>query len=200
MLSSDEVAIWTCSQLTVCVELRDEMSDSSIWLSVWVGCSWSSVQAPAMSWVGMWRRGIVMLSQMPWMSSWRIIFGGFWLPVGCLERASGVLFLTPGMWTILRWYRRVFSFKLQSLVLLMLSRDRSPKILRSGLWSTAMVRLVQPNTKCLALSKASATASASPSIGAYLDSAACVNLLPTRVIFQPGLQQKRSLEGQEQCF
>ena len=37
--------------------------------------------------------------------------------------------------------------------------------------------------------KASATARASPSIGAYLDSAACVNLLPTRVISHPSLQQ-----------
>ena len=83
--------------------------------------------------------------------------------MGCLERASGVLFLTPGHVDHFEVDRRVFSFKLQSLVLLMLSRDRSPKILRSGLWSTAMVRLVQPNTKCLALSKASATASASPS-------------------------------------
>ena len=27
-----------------------------------------------------------------------------------------------------------------------------------------------------------------------------MNLLPIRVIFQPCLQQKRSLEGQEQCF
>jgi hypothetical protein len=34
------------------------------------------------------------------------------------------------------------------------------------LWSTAMVRSLHPNTKCLALSKASATAKASPSIGA----------------------------------
>ena len=85
-------------------------------------------------------------------------------------------------------------------MLLMWSRDLSPNILSSGRWSTAMVRLVQPNTKCLALSKASATASASPSIGAYLDSAACVNLLPTRVIFHPDLQQKRSLEGHVQCF
>ena len=39
MLLSDEVAVWTCSQLTMCVELIDEMSDSSSWLSVRVGCS-----------------------------------------------------------------------------------------------------------------------------------------------------------------
>ena len=76
----------------------------------------------------------------------------------------------------------------------------SLNILRSGLWSTAMVRFLHPRTKCLALSRASATASASPSTGAYLDSAACVNLLPTREIFQPCVQQNKSLEGQVQCF
>ena len=113
---------------------------------------------------------------------------------------SGALFLTPGMCTILNWYRRVFSLRFLSLALLMWTRDLSPNIFRSGLWSTAMVRFLHPRTKCLALSRASTTASASPSIGAYLDSAACVNLLPTRVIFQPCLQQKRSWEGQEQCF
>ena len=64
------------------------------------------------------------------------------------------------------------SFRFLSLVLVMLSRDLSPNILRSGLWSTAIVRFLHPRTKCLALSRASATASASPSIGAYLDSAA----------------------------
>ena len=63
-----------------------------------------------------------------------------------------------------------------------------------------IVRFLQPRTKCRALPKVSTTANASPSIGAYLDSASCVNPLPTSVIFQPGLQQSRSLEGQEQCF
>ena len=103
--------------------------------------------------------------------------------MGCLERVSRAVFLTPGMWTILKWYLRVFSFRFLSLVLQMWSRDRSPNILKNGLWSTATVRFLHPRTKCLALSRASATASASPSSGAYLDSAACVNLLPTRVIF-----------------
>ena len=64
----------------------------------------------------------------------------------------------------------------------------------------AMVRFLHPRMKCLALSRVSATVSASPSIGAYLDLAACMNLLPTRVIFQDCLQQKRSLDGPEQCF
>ena len=64
-------------------------------------------------------------------------------------------------------------------------KDLSPNIFRSGLWSTAIVRFLHPRTKCLEAS-------------AYLDSAACVNLLPTRVILQLCLQQNRSLEGQEQ--
>lgn len=37
-------------------------------------------------------------------------------------------------------------------------------------------------------------------MGAYLDSAECVNLLPTSVIFHPSLQQNRSFEGQGPCF
>ena len=43
-------------------------------------------------------------------------------------------------------------------------------------------------------------ARASPSIGVYLDSAGWVNLLPTKVIFHPCRQQKRSVDGHEQCF
>ena len=117
MLSSDDVAVWTCSQLTVCVECKEEMSDSCSWVSVRMECSWSSVQMPAMSLVGMWRGGVAMLSWMLCMSSWRTILGGWWSPVGCLERVSGALFLTSGTWTILKWYRRVFSFKFLSLVL-----------------------------------------------------------------------------------
>ncbi len=61
-------------------------------------------------------------------------------------------------------------------------------------------RFSQPKTKCRDFSKASATANASPSIGAYRDSAGCVNRLQTRVTFQPCLQQKRSCEGHKQCF
>ncbi len=148
----------------------------------------------------MWKIGAVAPFCMPWMSSWRIIFGGFWSPVGCLESVSGAIFLTPGMWAILNQYLRVFSLRVLSLVLLIWSRDLSPNIFNCGLWLTAMVRLLQPKMKCRDLSWASATASASPSIRAYLDSAACVNLLPTRVMFQLVLQQKRSFDGHAQCF
>ena len=81
--------------------------------------SWSSVHTPAMRLVGMRGEGMVVLSWMVWMSSWRTILGGWLLPVGCLERVSEALFLTPGMWTILKWYLRVFSFRFLSLVLQM---------------------------------------------------------------------------------
>ena len=67
--------------------------------------------------------------------------------MGCLERVSGTLFLTPGTWTILKWYLRVFSFRFLSLVLQMCSRDLSPNIFKSGLWSTAIVKLLLPKTK-----------------------------------------------------
>ena len=82
----------------------------------------------------------------------------------------------------------------------MSSRDLSPNSLQRGLWSTATTRLEQPRTKCRALSSASATARASPSMGAYLDSAACVNLDPTRVTFHPSWQQNISWDGHWQCF
>ena len=121
-------------------------------------------------------------------------------PDGYLERESGALFFTPGMCVILNLYRKVFSLRLRRRALLIASRDLSPKILSKGRWSTAMVRLWQPSTKCLALSSASATARASPSMGAYRDSAGWVKRLPTSVIFHPSLQQNRSLEGHGQCF
>ena len=83
----------------------------------------------------------------------------------------------------------------------MSSRHRSSKIFSSGLWSTAMIKLSQPNTKKRALSSASAIARASPSIGAYRDAAACVKRLPTSVTFQPVRQQKCGLVvGHSQCF
>ena len=42
-------------------------------------------------------------------------------PAGCRERVSSALFSTPGMWTILIRYRRVFSLRFLSLVLVMRS-------------------------------------------------------------------------------
>ena len=34
MFSSDDVAVWTCSQSSVCVECREDMSDSWSWFSI----------------------------------------------------------------------------------------------------------------------------------------------------------------------
>ena len=78
--------------------------------------------------------------------------------------------------------------------------ERSPKSLRSGLWSTAMVRFGQPRTKCRALSRAVTTANGLPSTDAYRDSAEWVNLLPISVILQPCGQQKRVEPVHVQCF
>ena len=134
------------------------------------------------------------------MSSVKCNLGCCWLPVGCLDMVSDALFLAPGMCTMRNLYRSVFSLRFRSRELLIFSSDLSPKILSRGLWSTAIIRFSQPRTKCLDLSNASATARASPSIGAYLDSAEWVKRLPTRVIFHPDLQQNRLVSGHEQCF
>ena len=63
-----------------------------------------------------------------------------------------------------------------------------------------MIRSLQPSMKWQALSRASATASASPSMGAYLDSAGWVKRDPTSVTFHPSWQQKISRDGHWQCF
>ncbi len=94
----------------------------------------------------------------------------------------------------------VFSLRFRILVLRMSSRLRSPKILVSGLWSTATMRSEHPRTKCRVLCKASARASDSPSTALYLDSADCVNLLSTMAIFQPCWQQNSLSFGHWQCF
>ena len=62
------------------------------------------------------------------------------------------------------------------------------------------MRSAHPRTKNLAVSRASATDRASPSTGAYLDSAGWVKQLPTRVILHPSGQQNGMLLGQMQCF
>ena len=77
MLSSEDVAVWTCSQLTVCMECKEDRSDSWSWFSVCIACSWSAVHMPAMSWVGMWGGGMAVLSWMLCMSSCRTILGGW---------------------------------------------------------------------------------------------------------------------------
>ena len=58
----------------------------------------------------------------------------------------------------------------------------------------------QSSHHILVCSRVSATASASPSIGAYLDSAGWVKRLLTRVTFHPSRQQNGASPGQVQCF
>ena len=82
----------------------------------------------------------------------------------------------------------------------MSSRQRSPNSLSSGLRSTATTRSLHPRTKCHVRSRVSATARASPSTGAYLDSAMCVKRDPTSVFRHPSRQQNGSREGHWQCF
>ena len=93
---------------------------------------------PVIRLVGIGGGGMVEVSWMMCTSSWRTILGGWESPVGCRNRVSGALFLTPGMWSILKQYLRVLSLRFLSLVLLMLSWDLSSNIFRSGWWSTAM--------------------------------------------------------------
>ena len=96
------------------------------------------------------------------------------------------------MCTIQNLYRRVFSFRSRALPLEISSRDWSLNILRSGLWSTVMMRLLQPRTKNRALSRASATARGSPSIGVQSDLAGWVN--------QPQQVQSSSQLGSRRAF
>ena len=36
MFSSDDMAVWTCSKVTLCVDCRDEMSDSCSCFSIYI--------------------------------------------------------------------------------------------------------------------------------------------------------------------
>ena len=123
-------------------------------------------------------------------SSGKCSFSGLLGSLGWRDTASAPLCLTPGMCTILNLYRRVFSLRLRSRALEISSRERSLNNLKRGLWSTAIIRFSQSRVKYRALSRASTTARASPSTGAYRVSAAWVKRLPTRVVFQPVGQQK----------
>ena len=127
-----------------------------------------------------------------------------WLddPTGCRERASAAAWRIPGTWAIRNLYFNVFSFRFLSRGFGIASRLRSPNTLSRGLWSIAIVRLGpgQPRTKWGVFSNASTTASTSPLMGAYLDSADEVNRLPTTVTFQPEWQQSGFVGVQLQCF
>ena len=121
-------------------------------------------------------------------------------PTGLRETLSAAAFLAPGTWTIRNRNRSVFSLRFRRRDFSMSCCDLSPNTLTSGLWSTAIIKLSQPRTKWRDFSSASTTASASPSIGAYLDSALLVNRLPTRVTRHPLVQHKGLMGWQSQCF
>ena len=101
MSSSEDVTVCTCSQLMGCMESMVEASDSWIVVSKWSDMCDSSVEMPAMRFVGIMVVGLEVWSEVECALSGRIILSGSCVPVGYLERASGVLFLTPGMWIIL---------------------------------------------------------------------------------------------------
>ena len=157
MVGSMMVADWSCSQLIGVVESAAQSAVCRPISSV--GCGWCC------------RISLMQLVLLSVTSSWRCSLWGFLGPEGCLDRASLVRFRVPGMYVILNLYLSVRSFKFRSRGFAMSSRQRSLNSFSSGLWSTATIRSLHPRTKCLALSKASATANASPSTGAYRDSA-----------------------------
>ena len=64
-----------------------------------------------------------------------------------------------------------------------------PRILIRGRWSTQRVKSVRPSKKNLHLVMAQATAPASPSIGAWRDSAGLLKVLLQNTVFQPPEQQ-----------
>ena len=141
MVGSEEVAVWTSSQVTTDVASRVAIRDSC-----------SRVSESSMSWLASEKmlcgpvstRSGIFICGWSWCgmeltSSWRCSLSGEGSPVGWRERVSGALFFTPGMCTIENLYRRVFSFKFLRRALL-ISSERSPKIFRRGRWSTAMVR------------------------------------------------------------
>ena len=77
---------------------------------------------------------------------------------------------------------------------------RSPNNLRRGMWSVMMIRLSHPWVKYLVCSRDQPMASASPSTGAYLDSADLRKREPANVILHPSSQQLGDSCKQLQCF
>ena len=121
-------------------------------------------------------------------------------PPGFRDKASATVLRTPGMCSTRNRYHSDFSLMFRNRGLGVSSRARSPSTSSSGLWSTTTVRFGHPNVKCRVLLRASTTASASPSMGAYHDSAPCVKRLPISTTFQPDLQQNGRASAQSQCF
>ena len=160
------VASFTLSQVTAMVLRVDEADDASS------SSRLDEHESCGGSWMRMFaRNGCPIRStgrcvSVAATSSGSVNMSGFAVPVGWRETASAALCRTPGMCTIRNLYRSVFSFRFHSRPLEISSRDQSPRTFSNGLWSTATIRLLQPRTKKRALSRASATARASPSIGA----------------------------------
>ena len=119
---------------------------------------------------------------------------------GYLENTFAWFFM-PFMYWILNEYGKIFSLKWSSLGFENSRNDLSPNIFRRGWWSTMIVNIGDPNKNSLAFSKAHATAKASPSIGAYFDSAGVKNRLWQKASFQPSAQHVGILLVflQEQC-
>merc|ERR1712127_559614 len=104
---------------------------------------------------------------------------------GNLDMASATRCSFPGTWITVNLQRRVFCLRFKILGFSMSPSSLSPRIFSRGLWSTATTSISLPRVKCRVFWRAHATARASPSTGAYLDSAPVVNLLPARTVFQP---------------
>ena len=119
---------------------------------------------------------------------------------GLREVASAARFDFPGIWTILKCHGNVRCFSRNSLVFVISSRVRSPNIFTKGLWSVTTSKLSHPCVKKRVCSKPHATARASPSIGAYLDSAPERKREPARTMRHPSSQQSGMPEGQLHCF
>ena len=96
--------------------------------------------------------------------------------------------------------RRVLCLMLNSLGLSISSSVLSPSSFTRGLWSVTTSRSLHPKVKYRVCSNAHAIASASPSTGAYLDSAGFRKRDPASVIFQPSSQQLGVEVEQSQCF
>ena len=128
--SSAAVATWSDSQSSGMPEVAAHMAEARPASSSSVGVAMEMPARSVVGILGLWcghaASGVVL-------SSDRLRRSGCLTPDGWRERASLVWFLTPGMWTILNRYLRVFSLRFRSLVFGISSRDLSPKSFSRGL-------------------------------------------------------------------
>merc|ERR1711905_67048 len=117
------------------------------------------------------------------------------------DMQSGVSFWSPGRYWILKLHLRVLSLNLYSLGLAMSAMSLLSMMGTRGSWSVVTSRLGHPRVNILALSSDQTTPKASPSIGAYLDSAPEHLLLPANTSLKPSLQHLGALaSSQSQYF